>query len=746
MSQTATSSGVVVRANGFTAVPGYEFEKWNTASDGSGTSFMPNVATGTLGANLHLFAIWKPIPYQVTITGGGPNTTGGGTFTVGQTVTISAGTRDGYTFTRWNATGVTIASPTVSERTFSMPPNNVTLEAVWTATPFQVTVNGSHAGAGNTGAGQYTVGQPVTINAGTRDGFNFSGWTVNSGGVTLANASNASTTFNMPAGPVTVTAAWTQVAVPTFAVTVNGSHAGTGNTGAGSYAAGQTVTINAGTQGGFNFSGWTVSPGGVTLANASNATTTFTMPAGPVTVTANWTQIPAPTFAVTVNGSYAGTGNTGTGSYAAGQTVTIRAGTRTTHNFNGWTVTSGGVTLANASNATTTFTMPAGPVTVTANWTQIPPPTFTVTVSGSQDASSGAGTYTAGQTVTIRAGTNNGSTFNRWNTSSSGVTLGSATNATTTFIMPANNVALTATWTQNQTPTFQVTVSGSQDANSGTGPYTPGNTVTIRAGTRSGFTFAGWTVTSGGVTLANASNATTTFTMPSGPVTVTANWTQNQAPTFQVLVNGSNAPNSGAGTYTAGQTVTIRAGTFTGNTFNRWNTGSNGVSIASPTSIETTFVMPSNNVSVTATWTPNSGNGGGTTPPPGGGTTTPPGIIQPPPPAITTPPGGGGTTPPDDSIQPGDESGNGNPPIVNAPIIVEPPEQQPQPQGEQRFEPIDEPPPINAGNNSRHVVRQLFGDNHPVMTIGDTVVPLVGPRHIPTWALLNLILLVVGVF
>ena len=73
-----------------------------------------------------------------------------------------------------------------------------------------------------------------------------------------------------------------------------------------------------------------------------------------------------PTYPVTVESSYAET--TGAGQYAAGATVTIQAGTREDYTFDGWTVTPESVKLTNADSATTTFTMPAGNVTVTANW------------------------------------------------------------------------------------------------------------------------------------------------------------------------------------------------------------------------------------------------------------------------------------------------------------------------------------------------------------------------------------------
>ncbi|GBU26789.1 hypothetical protein R84B8_00303 [Treponema sp. R8-4-B8] len=71
----------------------------------------------------------------------------------------------------------------------------------------------------------------------------------------------------------------------------------------------------------------------------------------------------ATTYAVTVNG-----GN-GSGSYAAGATVSISATASSGQTFTNWTVISGGATLANPNSASTTFTMPANAVTVTANFT-----------------------------------------------------------------------------------------------------------------------------------------------------------------------------------------------------------------------------------------------------------------------------------------------------------------------------------------------------------------------------------------
>lgn len=116
-----------------------------------------------------------------------------------------------------------------------------------------------------------------------------------------------------------------------------------------------------------NISGFQDVAGNAMTANNSNRFTTVAAP------------LPA-TYAVNVNGSYAST--TGAGNYAENDTVTIHAGTRSNYRFTGWMAS--GVTLASPGSPSTTFTMPANPVTVTANWAH------TSSSSGSDDSDSGS--------------------------------------------------------------------------------------------------------------------------------------------------------------------------------------------------------------------------------------------------------------------------------------------------------------------------------------------------------------------
>lgn len=98
--------------------------------------------------------------------------------------------------------------------------------------------------------------------------------------------------------------------------------------------------------------------------------------------THNFTVSAAPaTYPLTVelNG---GIGGTASADYAAGASISIHAGTKANHTFNGWT-SSGGGTFGDQSSATTTFTMPANSVTITANWSY--------NSGGTGDSDSGSG-------------------------------------------------------------------------------------------------------------------------------------------------------------------------------------------------------------------------------------------------------------------------------------------------------------------------------------------------------------------
>ena len=152
----------------------------------------------------------------------------------------------------------------------------------------------------------------------------------------------------------------------TMAVNPAGTGTATDLTNASPYAAGVQVSIKAVPAAGYRFVNWTAPAGSFT--NASSATTTFTMPAQDVTVTANFELGAEYSLTMAASPIMGGTAYdvTGTSPYMQGEIVSIQAVAATGYQFVGWTAPAG--TLANAYATATTFTMPAQNVVVTATF------------------------------------------------------------------------------------------------------------------------------------------------------------------------------------------------------------------------------------------------------------------------------------------------------------------------------------------------------------------------------------------
>lgn len=108
-------------------------------------------------------------------------------------------------------------------------------------------------------------------------------------GTVLTDANLLTETIN---DNVTYIAQMEKVQPSEYAVAVNDSYADA--TGAGSYAEGMVVTIDAGQRPGYRFTGWQSDDPELTLADAAHSTTTFTMPGHDVTLTATWQKKPTP--------------------------------------------------------------------------------------------------------------------------------------------------------------------------------------------------------------------------------------------------------------------------------------------------------------------------------------------------------------------------------------------------------------------------------------------------------------------
>jgi hypothetical protein len=439
-----------------------------------------------------------------------------------------------------------------------------------------------------------TVGGTQQYTA-TANGFTISSikWEAGSvvGGNSTAGAISTSGLYTAPAAipgqnPVAITAVATSTAGPKYTATVyvtiapqppvitqvtpNPLATGTINvtiTGSGFQTGAQTL-ISYG-----NNSGIQMVTSGVTSGSLKangylgNATSASFCVKNPGTACSNALTVPVGNAPVTypltvVNG-------TGSGNYAAGTVVTIKANAAPSgQQFQSWS----GASVANANASTTTLTMPAAATTVTAGYMAIPPATYSLTVVNG----SGSGTYAAGTVVTITANAPPvGQQFQSW----TGASVANVNSASTTLTMPAANTTVTASYSS---VTYALTVVGG----SGSGNYAAGAVVTITANAApAGQQFQSWS----GASVANANSASTTLTMPAAATTVTASF----APiTYALTVVGG----SGSGSYAAGTLVTITATVPSGQQFQSWS----GASVANANSASTTLTMPAAATTVTA--------------------------------------------------------------------------------------------------------------------------------------------------
>jgi len=137
-----TGATVTVLGNtGNLVKTGYTFAGWNTATDGSGTSYVGDDTFAMGSSNVTLYAQWTAMPtYTVTYDGngntGGSPPTDSNAYYQDDTVTVLGNTgnlvKTGYTFAGWNTATDGSGTGYAVGDTFVMDSSNVTLYAQWT--------------------------------------------------------------------------------------------------------------------------------------------------------------------------------------------------------------------------------------------------------------------------------------------------------------------------------------------------------------------------------------------------------------------------------------------------------------------------------------------------------------------------------------------------------------------------------------------------------------------------------------
>jgi hypothetical protein len=140
---------------------------------------------------------------------------------------------------------------------------------------------------------------------------------------------------------------------------------------------------------------------------------------------------------------------TGSGQYSMGRIVSISADSVSGKQFDRWKG-EGGVSIASATAANTTVTMPAGAAKVTATYKTL----YTLTIEGGtlSGSTSTTGQYVAGASVNISAGT---PVFVRWKADSDDVRFSDPYNADAYFTMPDKDVVISVETGVSHTLTIQ---------------------------------------------------------------------------------------------------------------------------------------------------------------------------------------------------------------------------------------------------------------------------------------------------
>ena len=388
-----------------------------------------------------------------------------------------------------------------------------------TATEYAVTVTGGTASASGNAITSAAAGVEITVTAIIPDGKVFDKWVVKSGGVTLADAASAVTTFTMPANDVALAASYKDAPVATYSLTtqVNGGH-GTISASKTGLAAGSTETIIFTPDAGYEIDTVTVN-GAATpvLANVLD-----------VTMDADKTVIV----------TYKATGSTHTHSYGTDWKYDdtnhwheCQCGDRAdtaAHSFQ-WVIDKAATKDATGIKHEECTVCGAK----RSENTEIPAlRDYAVTVTGGT-ATVAAGTPITrameGVEVTVTAQAPDGKHFVKWVVKAGGITLANETSATTTFTMPANDVTIEAEFAENPVEAYTLTViKGTASVAAGTlitDKVEQNTVVTVTADApEAGKVFDKWVVLEGNVTLADATKATTTFTMPGNDVKLEATY------------------------------------------------------------------------------------------------------------------------------------------------------------------------------------------------------------------------------
>jgi len=393
---------------------GFTFVGWNTATDGTGTTFADG-ASYSFANDLALYAQWALVPVVHTVTFYQNINSLDPVVAYDNGTILASLTQFGSlnpsfakansSFVDWNTaadgTGMTYANGA----SFSFS-SDLAIYAQWQVIPSAVTSFSLNGGTGTVAPLSSQVGSSVSLPSGTgmsQSGYTFSGWNTNANGSGVAYLAGATYILSNSA---TLYAQWT----PDVYVVSYSANGGTIAQSTIDFTYGSTPMILATpTLAGNQFDGWFTAATGGSLVGTSTAAFA---PSASTVLYARWT----PDVYVVSYSANGGTIAQSTIDFTYGSTpLILPTPTLAGNQFDGWFTAATGGSLVGTSTAAF---VPSASTVLYARWTQTP--TYTLSFS----ANGGSGSIApivglVGSSVTIPGSAGmlrSGYTLARWNT------------------------------------------------------------------------------------------------------------------------------------------------------------------------------------------------------------------------------------------------------------------------------------------------------------------------------------------
>lgn len=429
-----------------------------------------SLATYTWEVNCTGSSTWSlPSRFTLTLTKGTgiSSVSGGGTYTDGVSVTVTATPSTGYNFKQW--TKGSSAASTSASYTFTITANTA-LTAVGVLKTYAVTYS-ANGGSGAPSSQTKTYGTTLTLSSTkpTRAGYTFSSWNTKSDGSGATYAPGASYTTN---AKLDLYAQWT---IHKLTVIYN-ANGGTQSSGS-DYTLPHTTTVNYGsnyngTNGLYDFSTFKLTKTGYsatywnTKADGSgvsiDCTTSYTsqglatacglnLSTGNRTINfyPKWV---ANSYTVQYNGNGHTGGSTANTSHVYGTASALAANgfTKTNHTFDSWNTKADGTGTKYAAGASVSTLAASGTVTLYAQWKAW---TYTIKYfpnGGEGTAFTSSHSYGVSSRLSANTFTRQNYTFLGWSTSSTGAVIyEDADYAPQDISSDGAQISLYAIWSQN---------------------------------------------------------------------------------------------------------------------------------------------------------------------------------------------------------------------------------------------------------------------------------------------------------